>query len=151
MSKSSNNWGHLSDTEITYLLRVGHIHVTKTVTVHLRIRIRYKCKPSQYRTLPSTVVYDTRRPTSYVICMQPTYSRWPQIRTGMVMWYRGRRFRDCLVRRTDSRRRSITAIILVPFHCTPSTVLGLRYIKPTITIHHFNWSIETVTILAELS
>jgi len=57
--------------------------VTKTVTVHLRTRISHKCKPSQYQTLLSTVVYDTRRPTSYVKCMQPTCSRWPQIRTGM--------------------------------------------------------------------
>ena len=76
---------------------VSDIYMWQTVTVHLRIRRRHKCKPSQYQTLLSTVVYDTTRPTSYVICMQPTYSRWPQIRTGMIMWYRGRRFRDCIL------------------------------------------------------
>ena len=97
ITMSSDNWGHLSDTEITYLLRVWHTHVTKTVIVHLRIRISHKCKPSQYQTLLSTAVYGTRRPTPYVIRMQPTYSRWPQILTDMIMWYRGLRFRDCIL------------------------------------------------------
>ena len=108
---------------------VSDIHTWPKVTVRLRTRIHHACKSWQYQTLLSTVVDYTRRLTSYVIRMQPTYSRWPRIGTGTIMWYRGHWFRNCIfsvVRTVGAKalmQLSLFHFIVLPVQCQACVTL----------------------------